>query len=97
MNPTRIIKGPSEDVTLPSNVGHLFYHIGSMPAGVHFKWFIHLFQEYDLLHLHWINLMEPYLTIYQCNGIKRVAMRESCSRVAIQSLKKSVDTLLQAD
>ena len=37
MTPTRIIKDPSEDVTLPPNVGHLFYHIGSMPAGVHFK------------------------------------------------------------
>ena len=97
MNPTRTIEDPSEDVTLPSSVGHLFYHILSMPAGVHFKWFIHLLQEYDLLHLNLINLMEPYLTIYHCNGIKRVAMRESCSRVAIQSLKKSVETLFQTN
>ena len=68
-----------------------------MPAGVHFKWFIHILEENDLLHLHLIDLMEPYLIIYQCNGIKRVAMRESCSRVAFQSLKKSVEILFQTD
>ena len=96
-SPTRVIKDPSEDATLPSNVGHLFYHMGSMPAGVHYEWFIHLLREFDLLHVHLIDLMEPYLTIYQRNGIKRVAMRESCSRVAFQSLKKSVETLFQTD
>ena len=32
-----------------------------------------------------------------CNGIKRVAMRELFSRVAFQSLKKSVETLFQTD
>ena len=84
-------------MNLPSNVEHSFYHIGSMPAGVHFKWFIHLLQEYDLLHLHLIDLMEPYLIIYQCNGIKRVAMRESYSRAPFQNVIKSVEALLQKD
>ena len=67
-----------------------------MPAGVHYKWFIHLLQEYDFLHVYLINLMDPYLTIY-CNGIKRVAMRELFSHVAFQGIKKNVESLFQTD
>ena len=64
-----------------------------MPAGIHYDWFLHLLQEYDLIHTTFIQRMDPYLTLYKRNGIKRVAMKESCSYAPFQSLKKSVELL----